>query len=322
MRLRASQSGPSLHIPLRYISPVETDPAAAAVHQSVHMPGQEGLDEAGNAGQTDLQGKWDPAFGQSPGWAAMKGEDQAAMSYKKAGSDSSSERSVLDTNGLRILYGKERWGLTNSPFTEQEAFDEGRPRSARTPYLEGLRGILALQTLLWLFFRVFAPAIVADTDLDGTRPAYFVTHSPDWMSTIRKLLKPILFDGSTQMAMYIILIGRTNLQTFVERRNAVSLAGACFRRPIRILVPIALTMALISVLTATNGFKYASLMATDLHNQAVQPPEVWGSPLQYSNSLLSLLYEPYADRDTRAVNFIPAGRIAWFVRTLGLYVTL
>lgn len=332
MRLRASQSGATgLHIPLKYIAPLEEGPGAAAAHQQVFTPGQESPEEGQEQEQhgqiafrqppsTLSNGRWNPDYTINASAHAMtplreEGTNSTPSLKKVSTSDSSSdgEHSILDRNGYKVLLGKERWGLTIEPFTDQDTFDEGRPRSARIPYLEGLRGIIALQTLLWLFFRTFAPAIVTDIDLDGTQPAPFTQSAPAWQNTLRKALVPLLCDGSTQAAMYIILLGRTGLQTFIERRQAVALAGACFRRPIRILVPVALSFALISVLTATNGFKYANVLASDLNNQAASPPAVWENALEYFNSLLSLLYQPYAQRDSRAVNFIPLGRIAWFV---------
>jgi hypothetical protein len=322
MRMRSSQAGAGLQIPLQYNSPVVEN--YDSQHYAVDTPSHE-YNPRGTWAQSYTPTLQQKSILQRSADLTSVREEMASpvppprvtsvisSRHSMKQSDDGSDTSVEDTHGYKMLLGKERWNLTQEPFIQDDTLDNGRPRSKRINYIEGVRGVMAFQTLLWIFFRTFAPAIVTDTDLDGTFPAPFVTSSPGWMSIIRKVFAPILFDGSIQMTMFIILMGRTGLLTYIERRQAINLAGQCFRRPIRIIVPVALTVALISILTATNGFKYAPFLADNLKNEAAQPPLKFDNALEYFNSLLSLLFEPYAERDTRAVNFLPVGQIAWFI---------
>ena len=220
----------------------------------------------------------------------------------------------VDARGYKILAGKERFGVTPVPFTADDSNDHGRKRSNRIPYLEGIRGILGLQTLIWIFFRLFAPAIVTDTDLDGTRPATFVDASPQWMNVLRKAVTPLLFDGSLQMTFFIVLSGRTILQTYIERREAVALSGPAFRRPFRMVPPVAITLAIVSILIVAGAFQYADDLATALSNPIAEPPAIWSSTLEYFNSLVVYFFSPTESKTARAVTFIPIAGVMWFIQ--------
>ncbi len=218
-----------------------------------------------------------------------------------------------DERGYIIGEGAERFGVTPIAFTEDSSNDLGRKFSKRIPYLEGLRGFLGIQTLLWIFFRLFAPAMVTDTDMDGTRPAAFALNAPTWQTVLRKVLSPLLFDGSLQMTGFLILCGRVALQTYTERRSGINLAGPCFRRPFRLALPIAVALAIPSALAATNGFRYSSWLADRLQNDMLRPPQVFDSVLVYFNSVVTFFFAPVSFKDARAVLSLPPYGVTWFV---------
>ncbi|PWZ00058.1 hypothetical protein BCV70DRAFT_189823 [Testicularia cyperi] len=221
-----------------------------------------------------------------------------------------------DERGYAILTGADRWGLTQKPFLAEDLNDEGRTRNTRLRYIEGLRGILGLQVLIWTFFRIFAPAIVVDRDIDGIYPATFTSTSPSWQNVLRKALSPLLFNGDLQAAFFVIISGRVSLQTFVERRNAISLSGPAFKRPFRFIPPVAITLALVTLVVAVNGFRYADEMATDLNNQLARAPVQWNSALEFFNSLAFYFFTPDAYKTARAVQFLPPSGIMWFIPIL------
>lgn len=223
---------------------------------------------------------------------------------------------TYDDRGLLVLKGEDRFGLTTTAFTENKENDEGRKRSHRLAYLEGLRGILGLQVLVWTFFRIFAPAIVADRDLDGVYPAAFLSHAPEWQNVLRKALSPLLFDGELQAAMFVILSGRASLHTFVERRVALGLSGAAFKRPFRFLFPMAITLALVSLVIAVNGFRYAPQVSAALENQLAQPPQQFSSALEYFNSILFFFSTQSYFKTARATLFIPPSGTLWIIPML------
>ncbi|PWN92650.1 hypothetical protein FA10DRAFT_246498 [Acaromyces ingoldii] len=210
---------------------------------------------------------------------------------------------VHDERRYRLLQGKEVYAVTPLAFTEDVSNDEGRTRGRRVPHLEGLRGILAVQTLLWIFFRVFCPGVV-DATIEG---------APRWTMIVRKVLSPLLFDGSLQAAAYMLLVGRVALLTYLERREAIDLAGPCFRRPFRLLIPTAIALAITSGLVAGKGFAYSQYMADHLNNPAASPPPIWGSTVEYFNSLASLFFSPAPYTNSRAVTFLQPAGISWYI---------
>ncbi|PWY97999.1 hypothetical protein BCV70DRAFT_218839 [Testicularia cyperi] len=217
-----------------------------------------------------------------------------------------------DERGYKILRGDAVFDVTPKAFSDNTTHDEGRVRKNRIPYIEGLRGLAGFQVLLYVFFRIFAPAIVTDRDLDGTFPAEFTKTSPNWQNQVRKALSPLLWNGTLQATMFIILMGRTALQTFFERREGVTLAGPGFRRPFRLFFPLASALALTSVVAALNGFKHAPAMADSLNNVLAQPPKVWASTVEYVNSIVAMYFTPYPYTTSVASSYIPPSGIMWF----------
>ncbi|CBQ69175.1 conserved hypothetical protein [Sporisorium reilianum SRZ2] len=234
--------------------------------------------------------------------AALKSEFDATLTY--------------DERGYLVLQPADVFGLTTSAFTPDASHDEGRTRAQRLSYLEGVRGVLGMQVLVWTFFRLFAPAVVADRDVDGVYPAAFLERAPAWQSILRKVLSPLLFDGELQAAFFVILSGRASLQTFIERRQAITLAGAAFKRPFRFILPMALTLALVSLVIAVNGFRYAPQLSSSLANQLAQPPAQWNSALEYFNSLLFFFSTPFYFKTARATTFIAPSGTLWIVPVL------
>ncbi|SPC67725.1 uncharacterized protein UHOD_06810 [Ustilago sp. UG-2017b] len=237
--------------------------------------------------------------------------------------DSSSDP-VYDDRGYLVLPGTlspsvpdERFGLTSRPFSLNKENDLGQPnRSARLAYLEGVRGTLGLQVLIWTFFRLFAPAVVADRDIDGVYPASFLSVAPAWQTVLRKVLSPLLFDGELQAAFFVILSGRGSLQTFIERRVATGLAGPAFKRPFRFLIPVVVTLSLVTLVIGVNGFRYASEVSTTLQNQAALPPAQWTSALEFFNSIFFFFSTPTYYKTARATLFIPPGATLWIIPVL------
>ncbi|KAJ1017860.1 hypothetical protein NDA16_005176 [Ustilago loliicola] len=229
-----------------------------------------------------------------------------------AGIDTKDYSPERDERGYTILKGDARFDVIPKPVTDNDEVDVGRKRKQRIPYIEGIRGMIAFQTLLWVFFRLFAPAIVTDRDVDGTFPAEFTKTCPQWMNIIRKALSPLLFNGSFQANMYIILMGRVGMQTFIERRDGLTLAGPGFRRPFRLILPLAVALALTSVVAVLNGFKYAPEMADKLNNPLAHPPKVWGSTVEYVNTVVAFVFAPYAYTTLVASSYIPPSGIMWF----------
>ncbi|KAE8214800.1 hypothetical protein CF327_g1842 [Tilletia walkeri] len=223
------------------------------------------------------------------------------------------EQVEYNEHGFLVLKGKTRSLRTDYAFNPSDHNDLGRSHSTRIGYLEGFRGLLALQFLIFTFFRLFAPAVVTDTDVDGTRPASFINVAPSWQNTLRKALTPVLFDGNLQLAAGMILSGRCVLQTFIERRNAITLAGAAFRRPVRFIMPLAVALAFTSVLSVAGAFKHATQLSVDTSNLLALPPRIWESTLTYVNSVVTLLMSEGFALNERGLAFLPPSTFSFVI---------
>ncbi|PWN53095.1 hypothetical protein IE53DRAFT_400805 [Violaceomyces palustris] len=217
------------------------------------------------------------------------------------------------THGYKPLEETAKWKITPQSFTDDEKNDFGTKREDRIGYLEGLRGLLAFEVLLWTFFRILSPAMVTDTDLDGTRPASFVQTSPEWQSVLRKVLSPLFWDGTLQATFFFVLSGRVVSQTFVERRTATTLAGAAFRRPIRLLIPVSVALALTSILVATGSFSAAQTFSKRVGNAFAQPPPIWESTIQYFYTLVGYFFDTSDSMITTGMLFFQPRGIIWFI---------
>lgn len=175
------------------------------------------------------------------------------------------------------------------------------------------RGLLAIETLLYIFFRLLAPAIASDTNHDGSFPAAFVGKAPSWQHGLRKGLAPLFWDSTLPSAFFLILSGRVVSLTFLERRNSVSLAGAVFRRPVRLVVPVLVALAFTSIVSVAGGFNRASRFAELTSNPLAQPPHIWTSTLEYVNSAFDLFFNVNSLKTDRGAAFLPPSGLAWVI---------
>ncbi|CAO1624208.1 unnamed protein product [Parajaminaea phylloscopi] len=217
------------------------------------------------------------------------------------------------------------WGITPLPVSEDDSHDLGRKRHQRVRWLEGLRGLLALEMLLYIFFRLLAPAIASDTDLDGTYPAAFLSKAPAWHNTLRKALSPLFWNPTLLSTFFLVLSGRVAALTFLERRSATTLAGAVFRRPVRLLLPILVGLAVTSIVSVAKGFGDAQRLSDLTSNSAARPPAIWTSFLEYLNSVFALYFNTNVSLTDRSITFLPPSGLAWvlpvvFQQTFTAYV--
>lgn len=82
--------------------------------------------------------------------------------------------------------------------------------STYVPWIEGLKGLLAIESFFWLFFRTFLPACVYSGVIED---------EPAWEAILRKVLSPLLWDGTLQWSFFLILSGRVVALRFREFRT-------------------------------------------------------------------------------------------------------
>ncbi|CEH18049.1 hypothetical protein CBOM_04479 [Ceraceosorus bombacis] len=78
----------------------------------------------------------------------------------------------------------------------------------RALHLDGLKGLIALQAWVYAFFLILCPGVITDTSVDGAQPAAFLLGGPKWQDKIRKVMSPLLFDGSLQVSFFLMISAR------------------------------------------------------------------------------------------------------------------
>lgn len=150
----------------------------------------------------------------------------------------------------------------------------------------GFRGLLAIQTVLYIIFQIFFPAVVV--------------HSPNdtgakWAIVLRKSFSVFLWNPSLIRASFIILSARTNALPFLQNPTSLTLASALFRRPIRLLVPLAIAIAVAIPYNKTGSIDHIKNLT---HNVSLPSPYVLPTGLPYFNSVYTLFWtvRDYADQ--------------------------
>lgn len=258
---------------------------------------------------------------------------------------------VSDMGYKKLETSSELSAVTPFAFTNDSRHDYGRNYSERIPYIQALRGLIAFEVCLWGFFRLLAPgtpcslshvarcdlstplthpltlclaAIASDTDEFNVRPAPFLEHSPQWQSTVRKVFQPLLWDGSLQATFFFLIAARVGVFTFIERRNNTSIAGAAFRRPIRIFFPLAIALAFVTIMASQNAFGAAEPFANALDNTFVAPAAKWKSVLNYLDSLTAYVFDNSNAINSVPMDFFPPRGVLWtvtrnFIQSYTLY---
>lgn len=146
------------------------------------------------------------------------------------------------------------------------------------PYLIGLRGVVALSSLLWLFLQTFAPATVSHTS------------GATWQYIIRDVFASIFWNQSLICAFFIILSARTACIPFLSNPCAATLAGSLMRRPLRIGLSISIASAVGIIVFSQIGTSYFATFNSLLPGSTVKAPTTPPTRLAGFLSIYNLLW--------------------------------
>jgi hypothetical protein len=146
-------------------------------------------------------------------------------------------------------------------------------------YLYGFRGVLAIESFLWLFLKTFVPAVVT-TEVSG--PAYQVI--------IRKVFSVLLWNESLISSFFIILSARSISISFLQEPTAKAFARSLITRPLRIGIPLAFALAFsISIFSSTSTV-YIDVAAQALKNPDLAIPTMPSTALASFNTMWDVLW--------------------------------
>ncbi|KAF2141710.1 uncharacterized protein K452DRAFT_287665 [Aplosporella prunicola CBS 121167] len=159
-------------------------------------------------------------------------------------------------------------------------------RSPPSPYsdhdwLIGLRGLLAIETFVWVFLITFVPATVKDAETqDG--PLYQVV--------LRKTLSVLFWNQSLIYSWIILLSARTICLPFLRNPSRTVVASSAFRRGIRLWIPTAVGFALPVIILGQIGHGYLDEFKSRTGNDSIATPDRIPNFLVWFNSQFELFW--------------------------------
>ena len=167
-------------------------------------------------------------------------------------------------------------------------------------HLLGLRGFLVIQTFLWVFLQTFVPVAVKDS-ANASGPAY--------ERILRQSLSTLLWNDSLIYSSFIFLSARTICLPYLESPSNTAVASAIFCRGLRLWFPVAISLAIVKILSSTIGTSHLDLYKRTTKNVTLEVPYEIPNTLAYFNSVFNLFW-------TNKKFFSQAGNTAFPSQTL------
>ena len=167
-------------------------------------------------------------------------------------------------------------------------------------HLLGLRGFLVIQSFLWVFLETFVPVAVKDS-ANASGPTY--------EKVLRQSLSVLFWNDSLIYSSFIFLSARTICLPYLETPSKTAIASAVFRRGLRLWFPIAVTLAIVKILSSTIGTSHLDQYKQSTANLTLEVPYEIPNTLAYFNSVFNLFW-------TNKQFFSQAGNTAFPSQTL------
>lgn len=136
-------------------------------------------------------------------------------------------------------------------------------RTTRHPYITGLRGILVVQSFIWLFFETFIPTLTSSK-----------TPGPAYQDILRYVLSVPLWNASLIYNFFIVLSMRTICVSFLENPTGQTYAATIIRRTVRIVLAVGAASGISMMIFSQIGTQYINEFKTKLPNESISTPSV------------------------------------------------
>ncbi|KAF1945376.1 hypothetical protein EJ02DRAFT_53729 [Clathrospora elynae] len=173
-------------------------------------------------------------------------------------------------------------------------------------YLIGLRGLLALQSFLFVFFQTFLPAAVPDSkNTDG----------PKYQVVIRKSFSVLFANEALIYSWVIFLSARSICLPYLVDHTREVCASSVFRRGIRLWAPTFVAYSLAAAAFSTTSTDYITQFLNQTGNISATKPMRLRNFLVYFNSLFDIFWlnKNYGSQAANAA--FPSGTL-WIVSVL------
>ncbi|WPH01947.1 Hypothetical protein R9X50_00480100 [Acrodontium crateriforme] len=165
-------------------------------------------------------------------------------------------------------------------------------------HLIGLKGIIALQSIAWIYFSTFIPGLVSP---DAKVPKY--------QDAFRVGFSPLLWNDTLISTFFILISMRTVCVTFLKDPDSKSYSGTLLRRIFRGAFLLGVASALATLATSLFGPENIDHFKTLLPNQDIPTPVKAPSALAVFNSIFNLFFLNKGWATQAANTFWPSGTL-------------
>jgi hypothetical protein len=169
---------------------------------------------------------------------------------------------------LRRVFASTKW----QPDTEHEIH----------AHIYGLRGVLAISALLWVYFQTFIPTVVADPG--------FETPGPTYQKIIRIVFGTLLWDETLIQSFFFALSARSICIRFLKDPKPATFSGSIVRRIIRMVIGVGVASAITSGIFHAIGTDTVKVFKETLPNKSSQSIATPESALQVFNSVFNIFW--------------------------------
>ncbi|KAF2031724.1 hypothetical protein EK21DRAFT_62393 [Setomelanomma holmii] len=179
-------------------------------------------------------------------------------------------------------------------------------RIAKQDHLIGLRGLLVLQSFLFVFFQTFLPAAVPDSNnIDG----------PLYQRVLRKSFSVIFCNEALIYGWIIFLSARTICLSYLSNTSKEVCASSIFRRNLRLWIPAFVAYSLAAAAFSKGSSDYITEYFNLTGNISATTPLRLRNFLVYFNSLFDIFWVNKQYNDQAANKAFPSGTF-WIVSLL------
>ena len=173
-------------------------------------------------------------------------------------------------------------------------------------YLIGLRGILAIETFLFVFFQTFLPAATVDSR-NATGPLYQVA--------LRKSLSVLLWNDAFIYSFVVLLSARTICLPFLLNSTRTVCSSSIFRRGIQLWIPVTVAFSFSAIAFSYPDTSYIIEFIRITGNTSISAPKALPDFLNYFNSLFDIFWVTRSYASQSANQAFPSGTL-WIVSLL------
>ena len=149
-------------------------------------------------------------------------------------------------------------------------------------YLLGLRGLLVIQSFFWVFLQTIVPVVIKSSANK---------YGPTYERILRQSLSILFWNKSLIYSSFIFLSARSICMPYLQNPSRTAIAGAVFRRGLRLWFPTAVALAIVKIITATLGTAYIEEYRQKTGNVSFEVPYEIPNTLAYFNSVFNIFWK-------------------------------